>query len=178
MVECNPQKLFGWFLSNKLVEPILIPYNNSLSSDPFRQVINKAMPTVAKVTWSKISVINKSLGRLTIHMACAIKRYLGEEKIYPSQKKHLCLSYLLLKITDSLGWNEEKYNAITKKRYTLIRDHYRCDNDKSSSNIWNVDKWEDVFLVQPQYKLNYKLSMFYYLKIKLESGRFIHRNFI
>ena len=79
MVECNPQKLFGWSLSNNLVEPILIPYNNSLSSDPFRQLINKAVPTVEKETWNQISVINKSPGHLAIHMACAIKRYLREE---------------------------------------------------------------------------------------------------
>ena len=115
MDECNPQRLFAWPLSNKLVEPILDPCNNSLSGDPCRQLINKAVPTVEKETWNQISVINKSPGRLTIHMACAIKRYLREEKIYLSQKKRLCLSYLLLKITDSLGWNEEKYNAITKK---------------------------------------------------------------
>ena len=178
MDECNPQKLFAWPLSNKLVEPILVPCNNSLSGDPCRQLINKAVPTVEKETWNQISVINKSPGRLTIHMACAIKRYLREEKIYLSQKKRLCLSYLLLKITDSHGWNEEKYNAITKKRYTLIRDHYRCDNDKFASNVWNVDKWDDVFPVQPQYEVNYKLSIFDYLRIKLESWRFIRRYFI
>ena len=86
MDECNPQKLFAWPLSDKLVEPILVPYNNSLSSDPFRQLINKAVPTAEKKTWNQISVINKSPGRLTIHMACAIKRYLREEKIYLSQK--------------------------------------------------------------------------------------------
>ena len=131
-----------------------------MSGDPCRQLINKAVPTVEKETWNQISVIIKSPGHLAIHMACAIKRYLREEKIYLSQKKRLCLSYLLLKITDSLGWNEEKYNAITKKRYTLIRDHYRCDNDKFASNVWNVDKWDDVFPVQPQYKVNYKLSIF------------------
>ena len=157
MDECNPQKLFAWPLSDKLVEPILVPYNNSLSSDPFRQLINKAVPTAEKKTWNQISVINKSPGRLAIHMACAIKRSLGVEKIYLSQKKCLCLSYLLLKITDSLGWKEEKYNAITKKRYTLIRDRYRCDDDKFVSNVWNVDKLNDAFPVQPQHKVNHKL---------------------
>ena len=157
MDECNPQKLFAWPLSDKLVEPILVPYNNSLSSDPFRQLINKAVPTAEKKTWNQISVINKSPGRLAIHMACAIKRSLGVEKIYLSQKKCLCLSYLLLKITDSLGWKEEKYNAITKKRYTLIRDRYHCDNDKFVSNVWNVDMLNDVFPVQPQHKVNHKL---------------------
>ena len=86
MVECNPQKLFGWYLSNNLVEPILIPYNNSLSSDSFRQLINAAVSTVEEETWNQVSVINKSPGRLTVHMACAIKRYLREEKISISKK--------------------------------------------------------------------------------------------
>jgi len=145
MDECNPQKLFAWPLSNKLVEPILVPCNNSLSSDPCRQLINRAVPTEEKETWNQISVINKSPSRLAIHMACAIKRYLREEKIYLSQKKCLRLSYLLLKISGSLGWNEEKYNAMAKKRYTLIRDHYPCDNDKFACNVWNVDSGTTSF---------------------------------
>ena len=45
MIECNPQKLFGRSLSNKLVESVFIPYNNQLSSDSFRQLINKVVPT-------------------------------------------------------------------------------------------------------------------------------------
>ena len=52
MDECNPQKLFAWPLSNKLVEPILVPCNNSLSGDPCRQLINKAVPTLEKETWN------------------------------------------------------------------------------------------------------------------------------
>jgi len=178
MVECNPQKLFGWSLSNKLVEPIFISYNNSLSSDPFRQLINKAVPTAEQETWNKINVINKSPGRLTIHMACALKRYIREEKIYLSQKKRLYLSYLLLKKTDSLGWNKEKYNAITNRRYALIRDHYRLDNDIFAVNAWNVDKWDDVFPVQAQYTTNYRIGIFDYLKVKIRSRKFIRRNFI
>ena len=85
MVKCNTQKLFGGCLSNKLVEPTLIPYNNLLSRD-FRQLINKAVPTAEKETWNQISVINKLPGRLAIHMACAVKKYIREEKIYLSQK--------------------------------------------------------------------------------------------
>ena len=149
-----------------------------MSSDPFRQLINKAVPTVEKETWNQISVINNSPGRLAIHMACAIKRYIREEKIYLSQKKRLYLSYLLLKKTDSLGWNEEKYNAITKKRYALIRDHYRFDNDMFAINVWNVDKWDDVFPAQKQYTMNYRISIFDYLKVKIESSKFIRRNLI
>ena len=90
MFECNPQQLFGWYLSNNLVEPILIPYNNSLSSDSFRQLINTAVPTVEKETWNQVSVINKSPGRLTVHIACVpLKDILGKKKsIY--LKKSAC----------------------------------------------------------------------------------------
>ena len=178
MIECNPQKLFGWSLRNKLVEPVFIPYNNSLSSDPFRQLINKAMPAVEQETWNQIKVINKSPGRLVIHMACAIKRYISKEKIYLSQKKRMRLSYQLLKKTNSLGWNAEKYNAITKERYALIRDHYRFDNDIFAINVWNVDKWDDVFPAQAQFTTNYRISIFDYLKIQIEARKFIRRNLL
>ena len=178
MIECNPQKLFGWSLSNKLVESIFIPYNNQLSSDPFRQLINKVVPTADHETWNQIKVINKSPGRLTIHMACIITRYIREEKLCLSQKKRLCLSYLLLKITDSLGWNDDKYNGITKKRYALIRDYYRRDNNKFAIDVWNVENWDDIFPAQAQYTTNYKIYIFDYLKVKKEARKFIHRNLI
>ena len=178
MIECNPQKLFGWSLSNKLVESIFIPYNNQLSSDPFHQLISKVMPTAHQETWNQIKVINKSPGRLTIHMACIITKHIREENLCLSQKKRLCLSYLLLKITDSLGWNEDKYNGITKKRYALIRDYYRHDNNKFAINVWNVEKWDDIFPAQVQYTTNYKIYILDYLKVKKEARKFIRRNLV
>ena len=101
-----------------------------------------------------------------------------ERKALFISKKRLCLSCLLLKITDSLGWNEDKYNGITKKRYALIRDYYRRDNNKFAINVWNVEKWDDIFPVQAQYTTNYKIYIFDYLKVKKEASKFIHRNLI
>tara|TARA_B100001057_G_scaffold62440_1_gene55910 strand:- start:24 stop:332 length:309 start_codon:yes stop_codon:yes gene_type:complete len=85
-----------------LVESIFIPCNNSLSSDPFRRLINKDVPAAEQENWNQINVINKSPGCLTIHIACAIKRYIRKEKIYLFEKStsayHIYCSKKLIRL--------------------------------------------------------------------------------
>ena len=178
MIECNPQKLFGWSLKNKLVETIFIPFNNSSKNDPFQQLIHNIVPNIDISSWKQVKAINQTPGRLTIHMACKINKYLRRKKLCLTQKERLYLSYLLIEKTDSLGWNAARYNAITSKRYALIRDHYRIDNNKFASNAWNVDKWDDLFPSQKQCTTNYKINISDYLRIKREAKEFIKQNLV
>ena len=175
LIECNPQKLFNWSLRSKLVETIFIPYNNPIKKDPFIQLIQKIMPAAEQIRWNQVKAINETPGLLTILMANKISKYIRKQNLFLTPKERLQLSFELIATTNSLGWNTAKFDAISKKRYTLIRDHYRSDNNKFALRAWERERWDDIFPAKKQFATNYRVGILNRLEVGKQTKEFISK---
>ena len=173
LIECNPQKLFNWSLRSKLVETIFMPYNNPTKKDPFTQLIQKIMPDAEQIRWNQIEAINETPGLLTILMANKIRKYIRKQNLFLTPKERLQLSFELISTTDLLGWNTAKFDAISKKRYALIRDHYRADNNKFALRAWGKEQWDDIFPAKKQFATNCRVGIFNRLEVRKQTKEFI-----
>ena len=172
-IECNLLKLFGWSMNNKAIESIFLPFGTTFAENPFYQLVSKLAPRAELGLWKEVQPINVSPGLLTVHLASRIIKYMQSNDFRSDKHERLRLSRLLLKRTDVLGWNLYKYNAITKRRYELIRKHYRASNDEFANTAWGARHWDDVFPYQRQHSASNDINIIEYFKIRKERKKFI-----
>lgn len=175
-IECNLLKLFGWSINNKSVESIFLPFGNTFAENPFSQLVHRVAPQAELGPWKEVQPINVSPGLLTVHLASRIVKYIEANDFRPNKHERLRLSRLLLKRTDVLGWNLCKYNAITKRRYELIRNYYSASNDEFAGRAWGVGRWEDVFPYQRRHSVSKDINIIEYFKIRKERKKFISKH--
>ena len=175
LIECNLLKLFGWSINNKSIESIFLPFGGPFMENPFYQLVRKVAPQVESGLWQEVQPTNVAPGRLTIHLASRIVKYIESIPFNPNKNERLQLSRILLKRADKLGWNLSQYNAITKKRYELIRKHYCADNDEFANRVWGVESWDNVFPYQNKHLVNKDVSIIEHFRVRKEHKKFILR---
>lgn len=175
LIECNLLRLFDWSLNNKSVESIFLPFGSPFVENPFYQLVRKVAPQVELGFWQEVQPTNVAPGLLTVHLASRIIKFIESIPFNPSKNERLQLSRILLKRADKLGWNLSRYNAITKKRYELIRKHYCADNDEFANSVWGIKRWDNVFPCQNKHLVSKDISIIEHFQVRKEHKKFVRK---
>lgn len=131
------------FLRMPQLSAIVRPFNEATVAAPieadFLSAIDLSRDEIATVRWGP--PVNATPGARTVAACREIVRLL------PVERRVSKAPGLVLRITDALGWNRDRYCGLTPELARLIRRRWEPENQRFALDVWGRD-WEDVFAAE------------------------------
>ncbi len=124
---------------------VIRPFNGnmlvgSIESD-FLSLLGLSTEEAAKIR--RIGPVNETPGPKTIAACRNVMARLAQERI-EIPKRRVRLWRFIRELTDSMGWNDVKFNALTPDISAAINEYFSESNENFSQEVWSRS-WAEVF---------------------------------